>query len=49
MRVRANHHRIYAPTLRSWVVEGSLDGEPWMEIDRRRGSKDFKVAALPSR
>jgi hypothetical protein len=28
--------------VKSWVVEGSLDGENWMEIDRKTGDQVLK-------
>jgi hypothetical protein len=31
MRVCPTHYTITAPWLKSWVVEGSLDGESWTE------------------
>lgn len=27
----------------SWVLEASLDGEPWMEMDRRVNASDLRV------
>jgi hypothetical protein len=29
--------------LKSWVVENSLDGAAWTEIDRETDNKDFKA------
>jgi hypothetical protein len=42
MRVQPTHYTIGAGLLKSWVVEGSLDGERWTEIDRKRDNEDFK-------
>jgi chaperonin cofactor prefoldin len=42
MRVRPTHYAIWTQFLDSWVVEGSLDGTSWTEIDRRTGSRDFE-------
>jgi hypothetical protein len=42
MRVRPTHYAIEARYLKSWVVEGSLDGESWAEIDRKTNNQDFK-------
>jgi hypothetical protein len=42
MRVRPTHYIITAPWLKSWVVEGSLDGKRWTEIDRQTNNQDFK-------
>jgi hypothetical protein len=41
MRVRVTDYTIHTQLLRSWVVEGSLDGEVWRKIDRRSGNQDF--------
>jgi hypothetical protein len=41
MRVRPTHYTIDAGPLKSWVVEGSLDGEGWTEIDRQTSNRDF--------
>jgi hypothetical protein len=42
MRVRSTRYTIKAEWLKSWVVEGSLDGNSWMEIDRQTDNLDFK-------
>jgi hypothetical protein len=34
MCVRPTHYTIMTEYLKSWVVEGSLDGRSWTEIDR---------------
>jgi hypothetical protein len=41
MRVRPTCYTISAFGLRSWVVEGSLDGLSWTEIDRQTDIPDF--------
>jgi hypothetical protein len=43
MRVRLTRYAITAYQLKSWVVEGSLDGTNWTEIDRRTDTDDFKT------
>jgi hypothetical protein len=43
MRVRPTHYTLRAWQLKSWVVEGSLDGRSWTEIDRRTNNQDFKM------
>jgi hypothetical protein len=43
MRVRPTHYTIESYCLKSWVVEGSLDGENWTEIDRRTDNNDFRA------
>jgi hypothetical protein len=35
MRVRPTHYTIQSFLLKSWAVEGSVDGESWTEIDRQ--------------
>jgi hypothetical protein len=42
MRVRPTYYTIWSAYLKSWVVEGSLDGKSWKEIDRQRNNQDFK-------
>jgi hypothetical protein len=42
MRVRPTHYTIWAYGLKSWVVESSLDGSSWTEIDRKMHNQDFK-------
>jgi hypothetical protein len=44
MRVRPTHYTIRALLLKSWVVEGSLDGKSWTEIDRQTNNQDFDYA-----
>jgi hypothetical protein len=41
-RVRPTHYTIRAPGLRSWVIEGSLDGVHWTEIDKKTDNSDLK-------
>jgi hypothetical protein len=41
MRVRPTHYTLKAGYLKSWVVEGSLDGSSWTEIDRKTDNHDF--------
>jgi hypothetical protein len=42
LRVRPTHYTIKSFSLTSWVVESSLDGEAWTEIDRKTDNTDFK-------
>jgi hypothetical protein len=42
MRVQPTHYTIDAGFLKSWVVEGSLDGKSWTEIDQQTNNQDFK-------
>jgi hypothetical protein len=42
MRVRLTHYTIKTRWLKSWVVEGSLDGRSWTEIDRQTNNQDFE-------
>jgi hypothetical protein len=41
MRVRPTHYTIVGSDMKSSVVDGSLDGRTWIEIDRRRHNQDF--------
>jgi hypothetical protein len=41
MPVRPTHYTFWAPNLKSWVFEGSLDGSTWTEIDRQTDNQDF--------
>jgi hypothetical protein len=43
MRVRPTHYTIKGWYPKSWVVESSLDGEAWTEIDRKTNNVDFKA------
>jgi hypothetical protein len=42
MRVCLTHYAIRASSQKSWVVESSVDGESWTEIDRQPDDQDFK-------
>jgi hypothetical protein len=49
-RVRPTHYAIRATGIKSWVLEGSLDGENWTEIDRQMDNLRFggqKTVAFP--
>jgi hypothetical protein len=41
MRVRPTHYTMMARYPKSWVVEGSLDGMNWTEIDRQTDNEAF--------
>jgi hypothetical protein len=43
MRVNLARYQLRAVWLKSWVIEGSLDGANWVEIDRRTDTLDFKA------
>jgi hypothetical protein len=43
MRLYPVNYTLGAWRLRSWVVEGSLDGKKWSEIDRHTNSQDFQA------
>jgi hypothetical protein len=45
MRLRPTHYTVKADYLKSWVVEGSVDGKNWAEIDRQTDNQDFKDAS----
>jgi hypothetical protein len=42
LRVRPTHYTIYGPNLRSWMLESSLDGETWIEFDRKTDTDDLE-------
>jgi hypothetical protein len=42
IRLRPTHYTITSDTMKSWVIESSLDGEVWTEIDRKTDNEDFK-------
>jgi hypothetical protein len=42
MRVCLTHYTMVTINLKSWVVEGSLDGRGWTEIDQVSDNQDFK-------
>jgi hypothetical protein len=48
MRIRPTHYIIEACWLKSWVVEGSLDGKSWTEIDRQTDNEDFRLGGTGS-
>jgi hypothetical protein len=48
MRVRPTRYTISAPSLGSWVVEGSADAENWTEIHRYTGYHDLRNAIARS-
>jgi hypothetical protein len=41
MRVAPTHYTMTAYGLKSWVVEGSLDGANWIEMDRQTDRQNF--------
>jgi hypothetical protein len=43
MRIHPTHYTIWTAFLKSWVVEGSLDGSSWTGIDRQTDKQDFKT------
>jgi hypothetical protein len=45
LRIRPTHYTMKAHYPKSWVVEGSVDGESWTEIDRRTDNEDFATGA----
>jgi hypothetical protein len=49
LRVRPTHYRIIAAMLKSWVVEGSLSGTRWTEMDWRNDNKSFEDCQAPDR
>jgi hypothetical protein len=43
MCIRPTGYTLRAYRLKSWVVEGSVNGETWTEIDRRMDNQDFDL------
>jgi hypothetical protein len=43
MRIRPTHYTMKAVYPKSWIVEGSLDGANWTELDRQTDNEDFKT------
>jgi hypothetical protein len=43
MRVCPTHYTLDAYSLKSWIVEGSVNGRYWTEIDRQSDNQDFKA------
>jgi hypothetical protein len=41
MRIRPTHYTINGYKPKSWLLEGSLDGQKWTEIDRQTNRRDF--------
>jgi hypothetical protein len=48
LRILPTHYTLRSYPLKSWVVEGSLDGRIWTEIDRRRDDKARSFAVAKS-
>jgi prefoldin subunit 5 len=46
MRVRLTHYTIATWFLKSWVIEGSLDGTSWTALDRQTDTQHFKLVTL---
>jgi hypothetical protein len=48
MLVRLTDYTIESEWLKSWAIEGSLDGENWMELDRHTNTRAFERHAVAS-
>jgi hypothetical protein len=44
MRVLPTHYTLRSAWLKSWVLEDSMDGENWREIDRQTNTQDSNAA-----
>jgi hypothetical protein len=42
-RIRPTHYTVRATVPKSWILEGSLDGASWTEIDRQTDNQDFNL------
>jgi hypothetical protein len=47
-RIRPTHYTIRSSSVKSWVVESSLDGLNWTEIDRKTDNSDFEPHGMAS-
>jgi hypothetical protein len=47
-RVRPTHYTIDATYLKSWVVDGSLDGTSWTTLDRQTDNTDCRRHGAPT-
>jgi hypothetical protein len=43
LHIRPTHYTIWTALLKSWVVEGSLDGRNWTAIDRQTDNRAFET------
>jgi hypothetical protein len=48
MRVRPTRYTLHAILLKSWIVEGSLDGRTWTVIDRQMNTDYFNSVGRAS-
>jgi hypothetical protein len=42
MRVCLNQYALLSIYMKSWVIEGSVDGQSWTEIDQQSDNQDLK-------
>jgi hypothetical protein len=52
LRIGPTYYTIVNGMMRSWVIEGSVDGEKWTEMDRQTetiGGTSFDVGDIMSR
>jgi hypothetical protein len=43
--VRLTYYTIKSACLRSWIVEGSVDGRNWTQIDQETNNRHFDLTA----
>jgi hypothetical protein len=48
MRIRLTLYTVIAHHLKSWVVEGSVDGKNWVEIDRQANNEGLSFRSKPT-
>jgi hypothetical protein len=48
LRLRPTHYTISSAHLKSWVIESSLYGSAWTEIDRKSNTNDLKASSTAS-
>jgi hypothetical protein len=42
-RVRPTHYTMKGGILKSWVIEGSVDGKNWTALDQKTDSQEFRL------
>jgi hypothetical protein len=43
IRVHPTHYTIHGNYLKSWILEGSVNGEAWTPLDEKRSSQDLNA------
>jgi uncharacterized coiled-coil protein SlyX len=48
LRVKLTHYTLRTANLKSWILEGSVDGRRWTKIDRQTDNQELKDAKIAS-